>query len=397
MFKFTLLVSFLCVTVACRTTAVDSSSKEAPTGDNDPNWWGLATMIYDDLPTFYRLNTIPWAGDNWPTVRGGISYRWQNPQQTNDYKRFLYQLPTAADLAAMQDHEIDALSPAEKYDLWQGRSDLTTKDSVTGRQRWFMLDSAGYNIREHGVDEIPFWTGICNGWSLAAINEPYPTKSVQVTTPNGRLINFYASDIQALISQVYFDYQPGISIARLGALCSEPVPAVNNDGRIISPACRDTNPMSFHLALAKVLSQGRSFVIDINPTNETINQPSVGYDLRFSNKGPMRSGYKDAAANATQLVDVEVVFYYTLETLVGKQSFSPKEMENLVKNITYQYTLELDDNNKVVGGEWAIGSKIPDFIWRPSDLPSDRILIGLDPTYPLSFDKVKELVTASAK
>ena len=394
-FKFTLLLSLLSVASACRTT--DSSLKEAPTGDNDPKWWGLDTMVYDDLPTSYHLNNVPWASDNWPTVRGGISYRWQSPLQTKNYKHFLYQIPSASELAAMQDHEIDALSPAEKYDLWLGRSDLTTRDSVTGRQRAFMLDSVKYNITERGVDEIPFWTGICNGWSLAAINEPYPAKSVRVTSPSGRTINFYGSDIQALISQVYFDYQPGITIARLGALCSEPTPAINADGRIISPACRDSNPMSFHLALGKVLSKGQSFVIDINPTTETINQPAVGYSLTFSNKRFIQSDYKEAASNATQLVDVKVDFYYTLETLVGKESFTPKQMADLIKTIVYEYTLELDDQNKIVGGEWARGSNVPDFLWRPSEMPNDRILFGLDPTYPLSYDKVKELVNLSAK
>ncbi len=395
--RFILLLSLSILWTACRTTTLDSSTNEAPTGDNDPKWWGLDTMIYDDLPLSYRLPSIPWAGDNWPTVRGGISYRWQSPKPTKDYKEFLFQIPTASELASMRDQEIDALSPAEKYDLWMGRTDLMTKDSATGRQRSFMLDSVAYNIKERGVDEIPFWTGICNGWSLAAINEPYPTKSVQVVSPSGRIINFYASDIQALISQIYFDYQPGITIARLGALCSEPVPAVNSDGRIVSPACRDVNPMSFHLALGKILAKGESFVIDINSTNETWNQPAVGYELKFSNKIPLSTNYKDPAPQATQLVDVQVEFFYTVETLVGKESFTAQEMANLVKKIKYQYTLELDDRNQVVGGEWVPGSSIPDFLWRPSVMPSDIILTGLDPTYPLSFTKVKELVRMSIK
>ena len=153
-FKFTLLLSLLGAASACRTT--NSNLEEAATGDNDPKWWGLETMVYNDLPASYFLKNVPWASDNWPTVRGGISYRWQNPQQTKNYRDFLFQIPSASELAAMQDHEIDALSPAEKYDLWMGRSDLTTRDSVTGRQRAFMLDSVKYNIKELGVDEIPF-------------------------------------------------------------------------------------------------------------------------------------------------------------------------------------------------------------------------------------------------
>jgi hypothetical protein len=394
-FKYALILSILSAASACRTR--ESSLNEAPSGDNDPKWWGLDTMVYNDLPASYFLTSTPWASDNWPTVRGGISYRWQNPQQTKNYRNFLYQIPSAAELATMQDQQIDALSPAEKYDLWMGRSDLTSKDSVTGRQRAFMLDSVQYNIRERGVDEIPFWTGICNGWSLAAINEPYPAKAVRVTSPSGRSINFYGADIQALISQVYFDYQPGINIARLGALCSDPTPAVNADGRITSPECRDANPMSFHLALGKVLSKGQSFVIDINPSTETINQPAVGYSLSFSSKKTIPSDYKDAASNATQLVDVKVDFYYTLETMVGKESFNPKQMAAFIKSIVYEYRLELDDNDNVVGGEWAKGSNIPDFLWRPSEMPSDRILFGLDASYPLSYDKVKELVNAAAK
>ena len=111
----------------------------------------------------------------------------------------------------------------------------------------------------------------------------------------------------------------------------------------------------------------------------------------------MPSDYKNAGNNATHLVDVKVDFYYTLETMVGKESFNAKQMAALIKSLVYEYTLELDNNDNVVGGEWAKGSNIPDFLWRPSEMPSDRILFGLDPNYPLSYDKVKELVNAAAK
>lgn len=384
---------------ACRTpdgAPSASQIKEAPEGDNAPHWWGLTTMRYDDLPLVYNLPQIPWASDFWATFRGGIGFRWQAPaNESRDYKDYLYKIPTAAQLGNMTSKQLNKLSAAEKYDVWMGRTDLKSLASATGRQRRFMLDSAKYNRDELGVDEIPGWTGICNGWSLAAINEPYPAKPVKVKAPNGKDLTFYSGDIQALASQIYFDYQPSINVSRLGALCDEAKPPRDEKGRIVNGNCRDVNPMSFHLALGRYLSKGKGFVFDVDAKVETWNQPAYGYKMALGPRRPLDATvYPNAAPGTVNLVDVDVTFHYIQEAEVGEVGLTEEEKKQFVEKVDYHYTLEIDESDMLVGGEWRKG-KLPDFLWKPDELPSDDKLLGLDPSYPILYSKVKELINAS--
>ncbi|WP_437992467.1 hypothetical protein [Sorangium sp. So ce145] len=394
-----ILAAPLLLATACHThgePATAPTSYEPPQGDNSLHWWGLESIKYDALPTKAFLPKMPWPGDYWATARGGIGHRWQHSNASMDYKDHLYPLLTPGEIAALSPAVIDKLSPAEKYDLWLGRTDLGSVASATGYQRDFMLASARYNRETFNRDEIPGWTGICNGWSLAAMFEPYPKKAVKVKSPAGVEVTFYPGDIQALVSQVYFDYQPTINVARLGALCDEPVPARNANGRIISPVCRDVNPMSFHVALGKYLAVGRPFVFDVEPRAETWNQPVYGYELEFKNKRKLTSDYAHAAPGTVSLVDVQAKLHYIVEAAPTTFGLSEQQIKGKVKSVTYSYTLELDNAEKIVGGEWAKQSSIPDFLWRPDELPTDALLKAVRADYPLSYTRIKELVTASA-
>lgn len=395
-----LALALALLATGCRTPAdpgagADSSVKEAPTGDNSLHWWGMTPVKYDAMPTEAQLTRLPWPGDYWATFRGGIAYRWQTPINGSDYKKFLVKIPTAAELAALTEANIAKLSPAEKYDLWMGRTDLSSETSVTGSQRAFMLQSATFNREQLGKDEIPGWTGICNGWSLAAINEPQPMKPVTVTAESGKKITFYPGDIKALMSQIYFDYQPLINVARLGVMCTEPQPATTAAGRIKDASCRDVNPMSFHAALALQLAKDKPFVFDVESADEVWNQPAYGYKVAFKNKRNWTSTYRNAAAGTKKLVDVTADFRYIVEAHPEKVGLTPAQLKEHVKTVRYEYTLELDANDLMLGGEWKAGTKIPDFLWRPDERPSDEILARLD-GYPLSYAKVKELLDLAA-
>lgn len=386
----------------CKTRSMgnvsDSGLKEAASGDNKLNWWGLDTIKYDDMPMEAKLSKVPWASDYWATTKGGISYRWQKMagSVSQDYKFYTYPIPDKATYDEMPVDELNKLSPSEKYDLWLGRKDLTDVSSVTGQQRDFMLKIAQFNIEKYKQDIIPIWTGICNGWSLAAIYESYPAKPVVKKLSDGREITFYPSDIAALISQIYFDYQPAINIARLGAMCEEPVPAVDSFGRRISASCRDVNPMSFHIALGRYLAADKPFVFDVEPGKETWNQPVYSYKMKLMNKRAVPSSYLNAAPETVEVIDVEVKLEYIKEAHPSTVAITPDGMKRYIFSEDYKYTLELDAAGKILGGEWMIDSSIPDFLWRPDELPNDAILQRRSPGYPLSYAKVKELIDLAA-
>jgi hypothetical protein len=366
-----------------------------PVGDSSLHWWGLYPVKYDSSPTSYTLANVPWPGDYWATAKGGISYRWQEPIDEWDYRKFLFKIPSATDLSAMDDKAIAKLSPAEKYDLWVGRTDLESSNSVTGRQRNFMLAAAKYNKETYNIDQIPGWTGICNGWSLAAINEPQPRNPVMIKIASGKTITFYPGDIKALISQIYFDYQPLINVARLGSMCTKPRPASDDGEHRKDASCRDVHPMSFHVALALKLAKGQSFVFDVEPFDQVWNQPAYGYDMKFTNFRPLMSSYQGAAVGTKNLVDVAVDLRYIREASPEKSALTGEAIKNATKTVRYEYTLELDAEGYVVGGDWKESSRIPDFLWRPDELPNDQTLARI-PQYPLSYKMVKELVTKSA-
>ena len=380
----------------CRTSS-QNELREAPRGDNSLQWWGLDSIRYDDLPMTATLSKVPWAGDYWATFRGGISHRWNAVVlEGTNYKDFLYEIPTAAQIAKMTDAQLDKLSPAEKFDIWQGRTDLASAGSVTGKQRQFMLASAKWNSEVLNKDEIPGWTGICNGWSLAAIFEKYPRKAVVKTLPDGRKINFYPDDMTALISQIYFDYQPAINVARLGAMCDQASPAVNRSGRLQSPACRDVNPMSFHIALGRFIAKDRPFVFDLEPATETWNQPIYGYEMELKNKRPKPVSYRNAARGTTQVVDVFVTVQYVREAMPATVGRTDAELREYLDKVDYRYTLEMDDAGMLLGGEWKKNSLVPDFLWRPEEMPTDALLKRVDPNYPISYDRVKELLSEAS-
>ena len=390
----------MCAVIAagCRTSSMqndsDSGLKEAPAGDNKLNWWGLDSIKYDDLPMEAKLSKLPWASDYWATMHGGISFRWQTMASSgsDDYKDYLYPIPDKDAYGKMPADELNNLSPSEKYDLWLDRKDLNDTSSATGLQRDFMLKSAKWNNDNLGEDKIPSWTGICNGWSLAAIYEAYPLKPVVKKLADGRDITFYPSDIAALISQIYFDYQPAINVARLGAMCEEPVPAVNSRGRRKNAACRDVNPMSFHIALGRYLALDKPFVFDVEPGQETWNQPVYSYKMELKKKRKKPSSYLNAAPGTVEVIDAEVTLEYIKEARPSTVGITPDKMERYIASEDYKYTLELDAAGKILGGEWKKNSPIPDFLWRPDELPSDAILQRASPGYPLSYDKVKELI-----
>lgn len=365
---------------APQSAEIKRSPEQDPFGNNDPMWFGITgNMKYSQLAEAYHLDYVPWAGDYWATAQGGISIRWQGGCSGENC---LYELPSKAEYLAMTKDEIAKLSPTEKYDLMNGYYNLEKGYTATGKERAFIR----YKQSQHDND-IPGWTGICNGWSLAALYEKEPMEEVTVTNPDGLEVTFYEGDLKALMSQIYFDYQPNIVVNRLGNGCFD-----EDD----SYACEDTNPKTWMLALHKYLAKGKAFVFDKYAGDEVWNQPIYGYK-DFSCKNHRRLAdeprYKHAAPGTKYLVDCSMTVQYITE---GRPRTKPlPEGGNLdhISENDYTFTLELDKRDYLLGGEWTSDDR-PDFMWKPSQLPSDSLL-GDD--YPISYSRVKDLIEKSRK
>ena len=178
-----------------------------------------------------RMRKTPWNGYWWPTYKGGVSLRWQADPNSYTYRDYLYSIPTPAELAAMSAADLARLSPAEKYDLYTGHTDLP----LTRAQRQQTL--ADVDVVN---GEVPDWHGICHGLAAAATNETQPGSSATVQLADGRALVFYYSDLEALLDQTYADTSR-YNAKFEGARCYEDPVRRDPTGRPINPDCRDAS------------------------------------------------------------------------------------------------------------------------------------------------------------
>jgi hypothetical protein len=100
-----------------------------------------------------------WNGSYWPFYRGSIAYRYNDSGWPKESKslgvHYQYYINNPSQ-NLVDSGNIDALSPAEKYDLLIGNSDWTLT-----KRMWRRVNSAST------YGELPTWFGICHGWSAA--------------------------------------------------------------------------------------------------------------------------------------------------------------------------------------------------------------------------------------
>lgn len=273
---------------------------------NEPERIATALKMERDLkllPTSGTLARPVWQGSWWPTKDGGTAAR-PSPDQ---------------------------LSPAEKFDLVSGSGGVTTafekeKQRVTGNLHW---------------------AGHCNGLALASIWAEEPKRAVTV-----KGVTFTPDDVKGLLVEAY--QGAGWIVGgrcRLQDLPRDPF------GRVIDPACRDLNPGSFHLALSHFIGQRKfPLIIDLGTNVEVWNYPIKAYSVGIL---PIDK------TEATRLIGGEGDKY---QHNAKAEKFARVNLTiQLVNNYThiYGYVLEMDAQDKIIGGEWTLDTqgRAPDFVW----------------------------------
>ena len=126
------LIGFsLLLLLGCGKAPSLSSTQEAWNGANDPlNLAQDYERKLDLLPLQAALETQPWSDTYWPSYEGGIAARWVSGEAGFDYrthnKRQVSRLPLA---------KLAALSPAEKFDILNGRYNYPTVQAERSRTR----------------------------------------------------------------------------------------------------------------------------------------------------------------------------------------------------------------------------------------------------------------------
>jgi hypothetical protein len=306
---------------------------------NEPS---LITPVYEKklsaLPSAGSVPTenIPWSDSYWQNTWGGISYRWNAGRG----RQFTFRSPTPSFIHSLNEEQLDALSPAEKYDLLEGHYDYP----LTHRVYEQVAGSAS-------------WEGICHGWSAAALLyvEPAP---VELVNPDGIRVRFGSSDVKALLSYFYA-WDAATPAHNLGLRC---------DGRR-SPydACgEDANAGAFHIILANEIGLKHvGFIADVDPSPEVWNQPVYAYESSvISERGPSRN----SAIGTDRQVLVETKMTYSEESVSQWEPVSGTEKFRHT-TVVYRYWLELNASGEIIGGSWA-SRKRPDFIWTKEKAPA---------------------------
>lgn len=367
----------------------DSSGRPCPTGKdsrfavpdeaNQINAFAYVPNVNKNLFVMEQSGQLqaavpqaPWSDSFWPMKLGMAARRWMDKKfpssevWLDNYNYYLAHPAASTPIAQ--------LSPAEKYDLLVGDSAMTLTGSQWGAGKYHQ-DRRGY---------VPSWTGLCHGWSPAAIMVPNPTKTVVAVSPNGQQIPFYPSDIKALASMSW-----GETVQRkrrVGSRCSTSNPKEDAVGRVLDPGCFDVNPGTWHLGVVHQIStMKKSFVMDATYDLQVWNYPVYSYKYTYFNPQTL-------ATSATIAGAVVGVDRFTIDKFKAHRSPAAKFVVGISMDVTYSiptqpsmnpipvplfhtvryvYDLEIDEVGNVLGGEWYSNFH-PDFIWYP--LPDSRPL-----------------------
>lgn len=323
-----------------------------------------------------QLPESPWSDWYWPIYQGILGARYADPKfpiDSEDWKvkhDYVLANPATKIVQSGDQEAINRLSPSEKYDLLVGDPEF----SLT-RAMW--KEGEKY-LREQG--QVERWMGICHGWAPAAYMFKRPQKAVELLAADGKTkLLFYPSDLKALGSLMWAQGSPPSRF--IGGRCNDKDPKKDENQRVISQQCFDTNPGTFHIALINQIGlRKRSFVLDATFDYEVWNQPVYSYSFAYFNLATRRAGKlasarverkalpkdvfsKYRSAKAHSLIGVGLKLDYVAETLPSIDLVDKPE-NDYRKTVYYKYDLELDEQNQIVGGEWHSNAH-PDFLWTP--------------------------------
>lgn len=317
-----------------------STTKEAWNAINDPaNLQDQYQVSFERLPLKAELDVKPWTDTYWPSYRGGLANRWNDPSHPNS---FTYRLADEAAIRSLSEERLARLSPAEKYDIFMGSFDYPLVSEE----------------RERTNANDPGWFGLCHGWAPAALNfrEPQP---VVVASAAGLRVPFGSSDVKALL---LFAQQYGRDARTVGDRCNANLsndPLASNDD-----PCRDINAGSFHIVLANQIGLlQRGFVAEVNRDYEVWNQPVFGFDSQVI--GESSEIYPGAAPGTAKVVKMRTRMRFISEIGPRWDALPFATHPEQEGSHTYEYQLEVNSSGQIIGGEWT-GWDRPDFFWTQS-------------------------------
>lgn len=321
----------------------------------------------------------PWSDWYWPIAVGQLSFRYGDEAMMSAYQNA--NLEESEIWPWMRDYhtenpatpaDISKLSPSEKYDILMGDADYTLTKSMIAAGK-------GY-YEQYG--KVESWMGLCHGWAPASYMLDRPVNSITVKAADGVTdIPFRPSDLKALGTLLWSTGQSQTKF--VGGRCNSKEPNIDEEsGRILDQECFDNNPGTWHKAIVTEVGMNKKpFVMDATFDYEVWNHPVVSYEYNYFNPKSSEEYVsleearvaiadfdndkfsKFRSPRAKYVVGVMMEVEYMVETMPTEDE-TDSEWKDESHSAYYAYDLELDENGKIIGGEWYT-NKHPDFIWSP--------------------------------
>ena len=253
---------------------------------NDPVKLGdNLNYTYDQLPTSGEVEVTPWPGSYWAVYRDSINYKWDGAGSVSAPMKYKRAFRSTSDIESL----VSARSGIDH--AWGRKSCTTSADCSAGSSCARRSNATGQCI--------PTWWGICDAWSLAAVNTPEPKHSV---TYNG--IEFKIADIKALVT---YSYTSGVSRIQLADRCNTAAENLSYDtaGSAETAACADTNAGTFHMMVANMIGiQKKAFIEDRQWDYQVWNQPVRKFKTTLDEEvTPLKANQLTGYFEATTTVD----------------------------------------------------------------------------------------------
>ncbi|MBX3273445.1 MAG: proprotein convertase P-domain-containing protein [Sandaracinaceae bacterium] len=361
-----------------------------------------------DLPRSGTAEREAWPSTYWATYEDSISVEWQRTgDRMSDlspaakYDMAFNGWRPSAEWLALRPFRRNSPVPGTDWDpaYYDGLGPLARHVSQNMGNRRDREAAVANNGRPSGEWPVETWWGLCHAWAPAAILEDRPLRAV---THNG--VRFEVGDLEALIIATYNQVSAEMIGGRCNSGSGDNQVERDEHGRAIDVNCRDSNPGAMHVILTNYLGlRSRGFLFDRTYDYEVWNQPVSGYEITRQEEitveqanqllgltGETYTYNRDAA----KLYRVHATVSWLTESHASR---TPSDASRYTRQDHYTYILEVDANDRVIGGEWFGNSRRqhPDFLWNPrrvtrSPIPnlniSDvRMLIAMsraEPTTP---------------
>lgn len=346
----------------------------------------------DTHPAAVGKAAVAWADTYWPTVEGGHNNRFQGASEKSPIEKYDAAFNNAPGCdnqpskmygegaKAEWDTYLQCAGPATKWQSEKFQNAGVIHDGKDNDNDGVVDDEGP----DGNVDGMATWWGTCHAWGPASLMMPEPQKSVTV---NG--VTFSPGDMKALMQNMF----DRTSAVMLGGRCN--AKEIKHDPTIpANDPCSDLNPGAMHVVITNFLGINNLPLIEDRTANfEIWNQAVMGYDITKQEETTAAKANECVGATgdkwtfntkAAKLMDVRMTVEYLTESFAQS---GPVGSEDNIRTDRYHYILEVNADNKVVGGRYCKDStnNHVDFFWAPTG--------SFSPSNPsVSASRVKELI-----